>query len=102
MTAVADASRAIDVPVPDSIDAAEPTARLHHVTVAPERWRQGIGRRLVLTAVEWARQTGYKAVTLNTTPQQEAAVALYEATGFTDVGRSWAGPYELVWFRMDL
>lgn len=94
MTAIADAHSEIDVPVPEFIDASERTARLHHVAVAPERWRQGIGRRLTLTAIQWARQNSYRAVILDTTPQQEAAVALHEATGFTDVGRTWVGPYE--------
>jgi GNAT superfamily N-acetyltransferase len=102
ITGVADASLPLDVPVPDFVIAAEPTARLHHVAVAPERQRRGIGRQLVLTAVEWARENGYKTVILNTPPDQEAAVALYVATGFTVMGRNWFGPYETVWFRLML
>jgi GNAT superfamily N-acetyltransferase len=100
--AVADAGRAIGVPVPAFLETAEPTARLHLVRVAPERWRLGIGRLLTLAAIEWARAQGYRAMILETTPQQEAAVALYRATGFADAGRSMAGRYELVWFRQTL
>jgi GNAT superfamily N-acetyltransferase len=102
MTAVADARIAIDVPVPEFIEVSERTARLHHVAIAPERWRRGIGRRLELTAMEWASQNNCRTAILNPTPQQEAAVTLYEATGFTDVGRTWAGLYEIAWFCMEL
>ncbi|MGH2588772.1 MAG: GNAT family N-acetyltransferase [Dehalococcoidia bacterium] len=102
MAAVADASRTLGPPVPEFLATTKPTARLHHVAVAPERWRQGIGRRLTLTAVDWARRQGYRAVILDTTPQQAAAVALYEATGFADAGRSMVDVYELVWFRLTL
>jgi GNAT superfamily N-acetyltransferase len=100
--AVADAGRAIGVPVPAFLDTTEPTARLHLVRVAPERWRLGIGRLLTLAALEWARAQGFRAMILETTPQQTAAVALYHATGFVDAGRSMAGRYELVWFRQSL
>lgn len=102
MTAIADAARATDVTVPEFLVADEPTARLRRMAVAPERWRVGIGRQLVMTAVAWARDNGYRSVILETTVQQEAAVALYRATGFTEAGRTWLGRYELVWFRMEL
>jgi ribosomal protein S18 acetylase RimI-like enzyme len=39
---------------------------------------------------------------LETTPQQEAAVEFYRATGFTEQGRSTIGRFELVWFRRAL
>jgi GNAT superfamily N-acetyltransferase len=76
VTGVADAITSLDAPVPEFLTPIERTARLHHVAVAPERWRHSIGRRLVLIAIEWARQNGYRMVILNTTPQQKAAVAL--------------------------
>ena len=100
MAAVADADLAIGAPVPEFLATTEPTARMHYVRVAPERWRQGIGRRLVMTAVEWARECGYRAVILDTTPEQAAAVALYEATAFAEAGRTRLGAYELIWFRL--
>jgi GNAT superfamily N-acetyltransferase len=77
----------------------ERTLRLHRVTVAPERWRFGIGRMLVAAAVEWARLNNFASLVLETTPQQEAAVALYLATGFTDIGRTQFGIWELIWFE---
>jgi GNAT superfamily N-acetyltransferase len=99
MTGLANtAGSSIDPALPPFIEASAATARLHHVAVAPERWRFGIGRRLVETALEWARGD-YATVVLDTTPQQLAAVALYGATGFNEVGRSMFGSYELVWFE---
>ena len=76
--------------------------RLNYVRVVPERWRYGIGRLLSRIAIDWARDHGYEAVILETTPQQEAAVALYKTMGFTEMGRSTVGKYELVWFELPL
>jgi len=76
--------------------------RLQHMRVAPERQRSGIGRRLTQTVIDWARSHDYAALILETTPQQVAAVKLYEATGFAEVGRSTIGKYELVWFEQGL
>ena len=53
-------------------------------------------------ALDWSRAQGYEWVILDTTPQQEAAVAFYRAMGFEDVGRSMIDRWELVWFRRPL
>jgi len=76
--------------------------RLQHMRVAPERQRTGMGRRLTQTVLDWAQAHNYQALVLETTPQQVAAVNLYEATGFTEVGRSMIGKYELVWLERSL
>ncbi len=93
---------ATGAPVPDFLETTRPTARLHHVAVAPERWRHGIGAKLVRTAIDWARDEGFEKLILETTPQQEAALQLYRAIGFVETGRSMLGTWELVWFEMDL
>jgi GNAT superfamily N-acetyltransferase len=80
----------------------ERTLRLHRVTVAPERWRHGIGRMLVGAALEWARLHNFASLVLETTPQQEAAVALYLASGFSEIGRTNFGIWELIWFGQRL
>jgi ribosomal protein S18 acetylase RimI-like enzyme len=90
------------VPPPDFLDVQKPTCRLHWVLVAPERWRQGIGRRMTQTAIAWACDQGYESMILDTTPQQQAAVALYESMGFKEIGRSRFREYDLVWFRLVL
>ncbi len=88
--------------VPSAFDLPSRTGRLRHVAVAPERWHTGIGRHLVDTAIAWLGEHGYEAVILETTPQQEAAVALYLDTGFQEIGRSMVGIYELIWFMRSL
>jgi GNAT superfamily N-acetyltransferase len=78
------------------------TARLRHVLVAPERWRQGIGRRLVHAAVDWSREQGYRAIVLDTTADQVGAVAFYKALGFREPGRTVYREWQIVWFLLRL
>lgn len=91
------ADRTIDPPVAEFVDKRPDVVRLHHVAVAPERWRSGVGRALVTAALEWARAAGMRAAVLETTA--EAAIQLYLATGFHEIGRSMFGRFELVWFE---
>jgi GNAT superfamily N-acetyltransferase len=66
----------------------EGAARVRWMSVAPERWRLGIGAKLLSAAVEWARSEGFDAVVLDTTIQQRGAIALYQAGGFEEIGQS--------------
>jgi ribosomal protein S18 acetylase RimI-like enzyme len=70
--------------------------------VAPERQRQGTGIRLTEAAIAWLRKHGFSVLLLETTPQQTAAISLYRHEGFTEVGRSMVGSFELVWFELAL
>ena len=92
----------LSVPPPDFMTSEQRTLRLDLMRVAPERQRRGIGRMLTATAEQWAREQGYERIMLDTTPQQEAAVALYKACGYVERGRSMIGRYELVWFEHTL
>jgi GNAT superfamily N-acetyltransferase len=89
-------------PVPGFFGALERTGRIDYVRVAPERQPRGIGKLLTETAIAWAHEAGFARLILETTPQQGAAVALCEATGFRKRGRSRVGTYELVWFELEL
>jgi ribosomal protein S18 acetylase RimI-like enzyme len=53
-------------------------------------------------ALRWARENGYEQVILETTPQQKAAVALYEACGFALVAETMFGRWQLAWFGIGL
>ena len=46
---------------------------------------RGIGRRLLTSALEWARATGVHTIKLDTTEEMRAARRLYEAHGFVRV-----------------
>jgi putative acetyltransferase len=46
---------------------------------------QGIGYRVVVQLFEFARQCGYKTVYLQTSHQQERAIAFYRHVGFVEI-----------------
>jgi putative acetyltransferase len=48
--------------------------------------RQGVGRALLEQAVEWARASGVRKLELHVFPHNEAAIRLYETTGFVREG----------------
>jgi ribosomal protein S18 acetylase RimI-like enzyme len=77
-------------------------ARLKRMRVAPERQRQGIGTKLTRAAIAWGRERGFSRLILETTPEQTAAIRLYQRMGFAEVGRSKLGDFELVWFELPL
>jgi GNAT superfamily N-acetyltransferase len=77
-------------------------ARLKRMRVAPERQRHGLGTQLTEAAIGWVREHGFATLLLETTAQQTAAIGLYQRMGFTEIGRSSIGPFELVWFERRL
>jgi len=46
---------------------------------------RGLGRRLLVTALDWARARGARTIRLDTTEEMQAARHLYEAYGFRRV-----------------
>ena len=54
--------------------------------VEPEVRRNGIGRRLLATAVEWGAGAGANQVELWVTRENTAALRLYEQAGFAPTG----------------
>ena len=58
---------------------------LKRMYLRPEERGRGIGRRLLDTALLWARDHGARAVRLDTTERMEAARHLYETYGFVRV-----------------
>jgi ribosomal protein S18 acetylase RimI-like enzyme len=46
---------------------------------------RGLGRQLLVTALDWARARGALAIRLDTTEEMQAARHLYEAYGFRRV-----------------
>jgi ribosomal-protein-alanine N-acetyltransferase len=57
------------------------------LAVDPAQRRQGIGRRLLLAAIEWAERGRAMALFLEVAEDNAAARQLYALHGFTPVGR---------------
>jgi ribosomal protein S18 acetylase RimI-like enzyme len=75
---------------------------VHRLAVHPQYQRHGIGRILLSFADEYARQTGMKAIRLDVTEGNSAAINMYEACGYkyidtVDLGLEHFG---LPWFRL--
>lgn len=63
-------------------------AHIKDVVVAPIGEGQGVARRLLSAAEEWAKGRGYRVITLSVFPQNRRAVEVYEHIGYsTDVLR---------------
>lgn len=62
-------------------------AHILNICVAPERHRQGLGRLLLTHLIEVARRLHTELMLLEVRPSNRAAIALYSATGFNEVGR---------------
>ncbi len=62
------------------------TVELVNVAVAVEHHGQGIGKRLVMNAIQTARARGYKTIELGTGNSSIVQLALYQKCGFRMIG----------------
>lgn len=60
-------------------------AEMHLLAVKSEYRRHGLGRRLVESTIQKAKQSGYSKIILWTQLSMTSAQKLYEATGFTHI-----------------
>jgi GNAT superfamily N-acetyltransferase len=71
------------------------TVELKRMYVRPTARGRGLGRRLLDTALTWARQQQAREVVLDTTEEMRAARHLYEQAGFRRTGaRTERGPVD--------
>lgn len=66
--------------------AGDTEAEMHLLGVLPEYRHQGLGRRLIATAIETATRYGYTKLILWTQLAMRSAQELYEAAGFVHTG----------------
>ena len=74
------------------------TGMIHWVATHPEHLRRGLGRAVVLAALGWMREFGYRDAALVTQVHRLPAIRLYLALGFRpdleatdDMPQRWAG-----------
>jgi ribosomal protein S18 acetylase RimI-like enzyme len=72
---------------------------LAELYVVPERRGHGLGRALMLAAIELARERGADCMDLNTGEQDVAARALYESLGFSRTEGKPDGPVNYYYER---
>ena len=77
-------------------------AEIKRVYVAPEVRRTGVARRIVEHLENFARDTGYGVVRLDTGDQQPEALALYRASGYRAIADYNANPEASFWFEKAL
>ncbi len=58
------------------------TCELVKMYLAPHARGKGLGKYLIDTCIEWARHEGYKSIYLETLPELNKAVSVYEKLGF--------------------
>jgi len=78
-----------------------PDACLEELWVRPELRGRGLGRALLEAAMDLARELGADRMDLNTSVTDEAARALYERCGFTNLEFGPGGP-SMLYYERDL
>jgi putative acetyltransferase len=66
----------------------EKTCELVKLYLAPTARGTGLGKSLMLKAMDWAKQTGYEQVYLETMPELSNAVSMYEKLGYNRLPKS--------------
>ena len=69
-------------------------AELKRMYLRPAYRGGGQGRQLLNTALEQARELGYRRIRLDTLPTMVAAIALYREAGFYDIPAYRENPFE--------
>ena len=94
----------VDVKVDEDSGPLSPdTANVRMLGVALEARRRGIGRALMEAVMAEARARGKRVLTLNTGERQLAAIAMYEAMGFTrEPDRTLSYGFRLLSYRLQL
>ena len=77
----------------------EHAIHIEEISVHPDHGGRGLGRRLIETLTQWARQQGYQAITLSTFRDVPWNAPFYERVGFRIV-EEWEMSTEVRgWFR---
>jgi putative acetyltransferase len=79
------------------------TCEMKRLYTRPEHRRQGIGRRLAVGAIDFARQAWYARMRLDTLESMAVPRALYQSLGFREVAPYYDNPLErVVFYELEL
>jgi len=81
------------------VDPDDRTVEVRSVRVDPDFQRRGIGRSLMTSLHERARERGFERAVLDTGVDMEPAQRLYESLGYERVGRESFREFELVYYE---
>ena len=70
------------------------TAELKRLWLLEEYHGRGIGYQVVMRLFDFARQAGYKRIYLQTSLQQQRAIAFYKRIGFVEITAYSQHPYD--------
>lgn len=87
-----------------AVPSADGVVELAKLAVAPAARGQGLGRRLVLAVLDFARQGGARRVILSSSSKLASALRLYQALGFRPIPRGAGVDYATadVFMALDL
>jgi GNAT superfamily N-acetyltransferase len=81
---------------------AEQTYELRKMYLHPEARGLGLGKRLLVAAIDWVRSRGGRRIVLDTTERMTRAIAFYEAHGFVRDDREIRGARCTRGYALDL
>jgi len=84
------------------IDAENRVVELKRMFVLPKQQGKGYGRRLLDTAIAYAREQGYSRICLDTRRQFAAAQHLYKSSGFVLMDRYNDNEFADFFFELEL
>ena len=77
-------------------------AEIRRMRVHPDFQRRGLGRQMLSALERRAAELGFGTLVLDTTVQQAPAIQLYTQSGYSEVGRSRKGSFEILEFEKSI
>ncbi|KQY48602.1 GNAT family N-acetyltransferase [Rhizobium sp. Root483D2] len=77
-------------------------AEIKRLFVKAEYRGRGIGMALLNSAIDAAREMGYRRVVLDTLPTMTSAITIYKSLGFGEIAPYWNNVLPVLYFGKDL
>ena len=77
-------------------------AEIRRMRVHPDFQRRGLGKQMLSALEQRAADLGFRTLVLDTTVQQVPAIRLYTQSGYSEIGRSRKGSFEVLEFEKSI